>query len=155
MNKPPTMNVIYRPGVTVYGSLPAQLQWTEDDRVILTTVGGTPDAPVHQQLFNVHPGEFQSVKSTLDTLKFTLNGQSVSVSVIPQASIAMRTSSIYGLIAANSAYKKSGAETWLEALRAQGVTTSRFGYGKMVGAVGAGTIAFIAIVVAIVLVTEG
>lgn len=147
------LDVSYFPGITVYGMLPARLE-LKDDRLVLTTVEGTKEAPVYTEIFNVALGEIKKVQSILDEIRVKTGGKSHRVSVAQYATPVMAAGGVAGTAVAAGMYHKSGASAFLGQLREKGVSVSRLGYGKMFGIAAAAAVALIAVGIAIFFLIE-
>lgn len=134
------IDVTYIPGVTVYGSGPARLTW-EDDKIALTKVEGTKEAPVYTEVFTAGLGQIEKVVVVLDQIRFYVNGKRYNMSVAQYATPAVAVGGVAGIVVGASMYQKSGAPKLLEWLTAKGVRVKRFGYGALTGvAVGAAVV---------------
>jgi len=143
----------YYPGVTVYGALAARLE-LKGDRLILTTVEGTAEAPINKEIFNCALSEVQKIRSMLDEIRITVDGKSYRMSVAQYAGPVMASGGVAGTAVAAGMYKKSGADVFLQTLRNKGVTISRIGYGKVFGIAVIIAVVLIAILAGIFLLTE-
>lgn len=70
------IDVTYIPGVTVYGSRPARLTWS-DDKITLTKVEGTKEAPVYTEVFNTGLDRLKKLSSCLIKFAFTLTASAI------------------------------------------------------------------------------
>lgn len=130
---PMYLDVTYFPGVTVYGSVNARLEWTASNRVTLTTVEGTPEAPLYKRILDVSLGEITSVHFTLDAVRFKTTQGTFRVSVAQYAGPAVATGSVAGAAVAYSLRKRSGVSAWERRLKASGVRVVSFGFLKLFG----------------------
>lgn len=151
--QPPTyIDVTYIPGVTVYGTLAARLQWSADNRLSLTAVEGTAEAPVYKELFNVPVGEIVSVRSMLDEIKIVTKQGKFRISVSHSSTPVIAAGGAVGIAAAYGMYKKTGADKWIARFREHGVSVRRIGYGAIVGiALGVSALLIAGIAIAVII----
>lgn len=128
----PHMDVTYLPGRTVYGSGPARLVWA-DDRITLTKVEGTKDAPIYTEIFSAGIGQIEKVSVMLDRIRFYINGQHYNVSVAPLSTTAIAVGGAAGLAVGAGMYQSSGAPKLIAWLTSKNVRVKRFGYGALIG----------------------
>lgn len=151
---PMYLDVIYNPGITVYGQLRARLVWTKDDKLSLTTVEGTPETPIYNELFNVPIGEIVKISSIMDEIRIVTPQGKFRVSVAANSTPAIAAGGVAGAAVAYGMYKKSGADKWIERFRAHGVAVSRLGYGAVYAFAGGIAVLLIAIIIVIVALTQ-
>lgn len=126
------MDVTYLPGRTIYGSGPARLVWT-DDRITLTKVEGTKDAPIYTEVFNAGIGQIEKVSVMLDQIRFYISGKHYNVSVAPLSTPAIAVGGAAGLAVGAGMYQSSGAPKLIAWLQSKNVRVKRFGYGALIG----------------------
>ena len=144
---PTFIDVMYTPGLTVYGMLKARLELTPDDHLKLTTVEGTAEAPVYKEVFNMPLTDIVKINSTVDQLTIVTKTGKYRVSVAQYSTPAIATGGVAGAAVAYGMYKRSGAEQWVNNLKDKGVQVKRFGYGKLYGVAFLGAAVFIAVAV--------
>lgn len=147
------IDVSYYPGITVYGMLPARLE-LKNDRLVLTTVEGTKEAPIYKEVFNVALGEIEKVQSILDEIRVKTGGKSHRVSVAQYSTPAIAAGGVAGTALAAGMYHKSGASAFISHLRDKGITVTRLGYGKMFGLAAIAAVVLIAVALGIFFIVE-
>jgi hypothetical protein len=143
--QPYYIDVLYIPGKTMYGTLPARLEWKADNTLTLTTVEGTKEAPVYKELFNSPVGQIKKVSSMLDELKIFTQSGVFRISVAQHSTPFIAAGGPAGAAVGYGMYKKSGADKWLARLKENGVKVSRLGYGGLLGVAFLGAIVVIGI----------
>lgn len=130
----PPLDGVYHPNITVYGTQSARLTWDAHGYIRLATASGTADSPLYTQLFHVTPSEVKKVTSMMDSIRITLTtNKSYQLSAVPEASLAVATTGVAGLVYSHHKYAKTPTDAWLQAFDESGVRVVRISYGKMVG----------------------
>lgn len=148
------IDVLYIPGKTMYGTLPARLEWKPDNTITLTTVEGTAEAPLYKQVLNTPVAKIQKISSMLDEIKIITETSKVRMSVAQYSTPAVAAGGIAGVAVGYGMYKKTGADIWLQRFKDNGVHVSRLGYGAIFGIALGVAVAIIAVAFGIFLIIE-
>jgi|GEM_PF-2905150 len=127
------IDVLYMPGITVYGTLSGRLMLTKQGRLILTTVEGTKEAPIYKEIMNVAAGQVKKIRITLDQLSIKTDDKVYRMSVAPYTVPMIATGGVVGSVAAYALYARSGAPSFIQTLRSQGMQVIYTGFAKIFG----------------------
>jgi len=146
--------VTYFPGVTVAGQQYGILEWSADDHIRLFLM----DADTNQAtsvVFDTTVGGIEKVGGSVATLTFTINGKKYRVEFSEAARMSLAGAGVAGLVASAEFTKRSGIAVWLDALQKAGVRVTFIKMRRIMLWSVLGTIALIAIIVAVVIATSG
>lgn len=127
------IDVLYMPGITVYGTLSGRLMLTKQGRLVLTTVEGTKEAPIYKEVMNVATGQIKKFRVTLDQVSIKTDDKVYRMSVAPYTVPMIATGGVAGGVAAYALYARSGAPSFIQTLRSQGIPVIYTGFAKIFG----------------------